>query len=125
MNKKSLIIQALVITMLVLGIGSGAAIAKEVTEILVGANLSLTGPLAMDGKEQKWAYDQAVADFNKDGWLDLLFGNYFQPLNLLDLDTPHVLPNNLDYADNGFAAGFKFNNPKAVGTCGCGSSFTV
>ena len=22
-------------------------------------------------------------------------------------------------------AGFKFNNPNAVGTCGCGSSFTV
>jgi len=22
-------------------------------------------------------------------------------------------------------AGFKFNNPKAVGTCGCGSSFSV
>jgi len=22
-------------------------------------------------------------------------------------------------------AGFKFNNPKAVGSCGCGSSFAV
>jgi hypothetical protein len=40
-------------------------------------------------------------DFDNDGWLDLMLGNYFQPKNLLDLDTPHVLPNNLDYADNG------------------------
>ncbi len=40
-------------------------------------------------------------DHDNDGWLDLLLGNYFQPKNLLDLDTRHVLPNNLDYADNG------------------------
>lgn len=40
-------------------------------------------------------------DADNDGWLDLLLGNYFQPENLLELDTPHVLPNNLDYADNG------------------------
>ncbi len=40
-------------------------------------------------------------DYDHDGWLDLMLGNYFQPKNLLDLDTPHVLPNNLDYADNG------------------------
>ncbi|MDP6038118.1 MAG: VCBS repeat-containing protein, partial [Candidatus Latescibacteria bacterium] len=37
-------------------------------------------------------------DADNDGWLDLMLGNYFQPENLLDLTTPHVLPNNLDYA---------------------------
>ncbi|MFP3941114.1 MAG: FG-GAP repeat domain-containing protein, partial [Thermoanaerobaculia bacterium] len=40
-------------------------------------------------------------DYDGDGWLDLLFGNYFRPVNLLDLDTRHVLPNDLDGADNG------------------------
>jgi branched-chain amino acid transport system substrate-binding protein len=41
--------------------------AEEKKEILIGTNLSLTGMLAMDGGEQRWAYDQAVADVNKAG----------------------------------------------------------
>jgi len=40
-------------------------------------------------------------DYDGDGWLDLLFGNYFRAVDLLDLDTSHVLPDNLDDADNG------------------------
>jgi hypothetical protein len=40
-------------------------------------------------------------DADRDGYLDLMLGNYFPYENLLKLDTPHVLPNNLDYADNG------------------------
>jgi branched-chain amino acid transport system substrate-binding protein len=47
--------------------GLGTASAKEKKEILIGANLSLTGPLAMDGGEQRWAYEEAVADINKKG----------------------------------------------------------
>jgi len=44
----------------------------------------------------------AVAfDYDNDGELDLMFGNYFKPENLLDLKTPHVLPNDLDNAVNG------------------------
>lgn len=31
----------------------------------------------------------------------------------------------IDYVMGMTGAGFKFNNPKAVGTCGCGSSFAV
>lgn len=31
----------------------------------------------------------------------------------------------IDYVKGIMGAGFKFNNPKAVGTCGCGSSFSV
>jgi ASPIC and UnbV/FG-GAP-like repeat len=48
-------------------------------------------------------------DYDRDGFLDLMLGNYFQPKNLLDLDTPHVLPNNLDYADNGGGVSFWHN----------------
>lgn len=29
----------------------------------------------------------------------------------------------IDYIDGMIGAGFKFNNPKAKGSCGCGSSF--
>ena len=31
----------------------------------------------------------------------------------------------IDYVMGTTGAGFKFNNPKATGTCGCGSSFAV
>ena len=31
----------------------------------------------------------------------------------------------IDYVMGMSGAGFKFDNPKAVGSCGCGSSFTV
>ena len=31
----------------------------------------------------------------------------------------------IDYVMSGTGAGFKFNNPKATGSCGCGSSFSV
>src|SRR5262249_42598599 len=40
-------------------------------------------------------------DYDNDGNLDLLFGNYFRSVNLLNLTDPHVLPNNLDNATNG------------------------
>jgi hypothetical protein len=40
-------------------------------------------------------------DYDNDGKLDLMFGNYFKPENLLDLKSPHVLPNDLDNAING------------------------
>jgi hypothetical protein len=40
-------------------------------------------------------------DYDRDGRLDLLLGNYFQAVNLIDLPTPHVLPNDLDNAVNG------------------------
>ncbi len=31
----------------------------------------------------------------------------------------------IDYVDSPIGAGFKFNNPNASGSCGCGSSFSV
>ena len=40
-------------------------------------------------------------DYDNDGFLDIMLGNYFKPLNLLDLKDPHVLPNDLDNAING------------------------
>ncbi len=54
-------------------------------------------------------------DYDRDGFLDLLLGNYFQPLNLLDLKTPHVLPNDLDNAVNGGGVTLWRNVPREGG----------
>lgn len=55
-------------------------------------------------------------DADGDGWLDLLLGNYFrEELNLLQLDTTKVLPNHLDYADNGGGVTFWLNRPSPDG----------
>lgn len=43
------------------------ASAAERKEILVGAINSITGTNAMNGAEQRWAYEQAVADINAKG----------------------------------------------------------
>ena len=40
-------------------------------------------------------------DYDNDGYLDVMLGNYFKPVNLLDLKTNSVLPNDLDNAVNG------------------------
>jgi enediyne biosynthesis protein E4 len=40
-------------------------------------------------------------DYDNDGRLDLLFGNYFKPVDLFAPPDRKVLPNNLDSADNG------------------------
>lgn len=40
-------------------------------------------------------------DYDRDGRLDLLFGNYFKPVNLVEGKDRHVLPDDLDQASNG------------------------
>lgn len=40
-------------------------------------------------------------DYDRDGLLDILLGNYFQPVNLIELPTTKVLPQDLDNASNG------------------------
>lgn len=53
-------------------------------EIVIGAPISLTGPLAGDGKEQKWAYEQAVADINAAGGVQV--GDKKLPVRLVIAD---------------------------------------
>ena len=60
--------------------------AKEKKEILIGAPLSLTGMLAMDGGEQRWAYDEAVADVNKAGGIYLREYGKKLPVKLVVVD---------------------------------------
>jgi enediyne biosynthesis protein E4 len=53
-----------------------------------------------------------AVDYDGDGWLDVMFGNYFKPLNLIELSDPHVLPNDLDNAINGGGVSFWRNTGK-------------
>ncbi|HEV3457347.1 MAG TPA: CRTAC1 family protein [Thermoanaerobaculia bacterium] len=58
---------------------------------------------AASGLDRKPANTVAAIafDFDNDGHLDLLFGNYQKAVDLFDLKDPHVLPNSIDHADNG------------------------
>jgi enediyne biosynthesis protein E4 len=58
---------------------------------------------AASGLDRKPANTVAVIafDYDNDGHLDLLFGNYLKAVDLFDLKDPHVLPNSIDHADNG------------------------
>jgi hypothetical protein len=58
---------------------------------------------ASSGLDRKPANTVAAIafDYDNDGHLDLLFGNYQKAVDLFDLKDPHVLPNSIDHADNG------------------------
>lgn len=42
-----------------------------------------------------------------------------------EVSLPYVAGTTLDFVEGLHGAGFKFNNPRAAHTCGCGSSFNV
>lgn len=62
-----------------------AALASD-AEIAIGAPLSLTGRFAGDGKEQKWAYEQAIADINKAGGVMIKKAGKKLPVKLVVAD---------------------------------------
>jgi branched-chain amino acid transport system substrate-binding protein len=55
-------------------------------EILIGAPVSMTGPLAPDGLELKWAYEQAVVDWNKKGGIFIKSAGKKLPIKLVFAD---------------------------------------
>lgn len=68
MSKDRMGVLVLLIAALVLGLTfHPSAQAKDRNEILIGANLPMTGILAGAGKEQNWSYSNAVADINAKG----------------------------------------------------------
>lgn len=60
--------------------------AAEPKEIVIGATLPLTGMLSMMGSEQKWAYEQAVADVNAAGGIFVKEYNKKLPVKLIVAD---------------------------------------
>lgn len=62
------------------------AVAAAPTEILIGAPISMTGPLAADGLDEKWAYEQAVADVNAKGGIFIKAAGKKLPARLVVAD---------------------------------------
>ena len=65
------------------------AAAKDRSEIIIGTNLPMTGILAGAGREQKWSYEQAVADIMP-RIVDVLNG-YLRAVATEDLERPTAL----------------------------------
>jgi len=61
-----------------------------------------------EARETDWVYDQGDLKV----YIDAVSARYLQGTSI-------------DYVLGSTGAGFKFNNPNASGTCGCGSSFAV
>jgi iron-sulfur cluster assembly accessory protein len=61
-----------------------------------------------DPRDDDWVYQQSGLTV----FVDAVSARYLEGTSI-------------DYVLGMTGAGFKFSNPKAVGTCGCGSSFTV
>lgn len=56
---------------------------------------------------------------------DLVYQQHGLTIYLDSLSARYLQGTEIDYVLGMSGAGFKFNNPNAVGTCGCGSSFSV
>jgi iron-sulfur cluster assembly accessory protein len=61
-----------------------------------------------EARETDWVYEQSGLTV----YVDAVSARYLEGTSI-------------DYVLGMAGAGFKFNNPKAAGTCGCGSSFAV
>ncbi|MBW1667047.1 MAG: amino acid ABC transporter substrate-binding protein [Deltaproteobacteria bacterium] len=60
--------------------------AKDKKEILIGTHMPLSGLGAFTGEEQKWAYEQAVADINKAGGIYVKEYGKKLPVRLYEID---------------------------------------
>jgi iron-sulfur cluster assembly accessory protein len=56
---------------------------------------------------------------------DVIYEQYGLTVYIDGVSARYLDGTNIDYVFGMAGAGFKFNNPKATGTCGCGSSFSV
>ncbi len=56
---------------------------------------------------------------------DLVYDQHGLRLIVDPISARYLTGTEIDYVFGMQGAGFKFNNPNAMGTCGCGSSFSV
>jgi iron-sulfur cluster insertion protein len=57
--------------------------------------------------------------------LDEIFDAHGIPVYIDMMSLTYLEGTEIDYVEGLYGAGFKFNNPAAKSTCGCGSSFSV
>lgn len=86
-------------------------------EIVIGAHLPLTGILSQIGKEQKWAYEMAVADINREG--GVFVGNLGKklPVRLIVMDdqsSPAVVVSIMQKLITEYSVDFIFSGHTAV-----------
>lgn len=62
-------------------------------------------------------------DERRDG--DMTYDQHGLAIIVDPVSARYLVGTEIDYVFGMTGAGFKFNNPNAIGTCGCGSSFTV
>jgi len=54
---------------------------------------------------------------------DLVFDNNGVQVVVDEISIQHISGSNIDYIEDVMGSGFKVDNPNAVASCGCGSSF--
>lgn len=70
-----------------------------------------------------FSYDLVFEDESND--FDHRFESHGIPLYVDMMSHQYLSGTEIDYVEGLHGAGFKFNNPQAKGSCGCGSSFSV
>jgi len=86
MKKGSLVWLGLCVCALLVPLALSSPAMAAGNEILIGAPASLTGALSPDGLELKWAYEQAVSDWNKKGGIFIKSANKKLPIKLVFAD---------------------------------------
>ena len=100
--------------------------AKKVKEIQSAEGLEKQGLRLriIGGGCSGFSYDLFFDDEINDE-VDELFESHGIPLYVDVMSFTYLDGTQIDYVEGLYGAGFKFNNPTAKSTCGCGSSFSV
>lgn len=100
--------------------------AKKVKEIQSAEGLETQGLRlrVIGGGCSGFSYDLFFDDEINDD-IDERFESHGIPLFVDMMSFTYLDGTEIDYVEGLYGAGFKFNNPTAKSTCGCGSSFSV
>ncbi len=101
------------------------AAAAKVKEIREAEDLGSQGlrVRVLGGGCSGFSYDLFFEDETTD--LDQTFESHGIPLYVDMMSFQYLEGTEIDYVEGLHGAGFKFNNPQAKATCGCGSSFAA
>jgi len=76
----------LVVSIVVIFLMLSSPVKAAKDEIVIGAVISMTGGMAANGKEQRWAYEQAIGDYNKKGGIYIKSAGKKLPIRLAVAD---------------------------------------
>ncbi|MEM9071873.1 MAG: iron-sulfur cluster insertion protein ErpA [Myxococcota bacterium] len=99
--------------------------AEKVKEIRDAENLEGQGlrVRVIGGGCSGFTYDLFFEDETSE--LDQLFESHGIPIYVDYMSYQYLEDTEIDYVEGLYGAGFKFLNPQAKATCGCGSSFSA